>query len=617
MERESFEDEEVAQLLNRGFVAIKVDREERPDIDHIYMTVCQALTGQGGWPLTLILTPDQHPIFAGTYFPKESRFGRPGLMDVLRTVLREWEKDAEGLSMHGRDLMGKVNEHFASDTQGEWDASLLDDAYRWFDENFDPDFGGFAGAPKFPTPHNLMFLLRYQLTHPTSRAGFMVMKTLNAMAEGGIYDHVGGGFARYSTDARWLVPHFEKMLYDNALLALVYTEAYQVTGEARYKRIVEGILGYVTRDMTHAQGAFYSAEDADSEGEEGKFYLFTPAEVIQILGDKDGKAYCEMYDITESGNFEGKNIPNRIRSGGLADDAAVSSWNERLRQARERRVRPHLDDKVLFGWNALMISAFARAGRVFGDPMWIKRAQQAAGFLQQNLVDDRGRILARYRDGESKFLGYVDDLAYGIWSMLELFDSTANPDYLEQAIRWQSDMQERFWDDKSGGFFYSSVDGEPLVARPKEIYDGATPSGNSVAAHNLVRLARLTGDARYESLASTQLSSFARAVKEYPSAHAFYLVALQLATMPPRELVVAGKAQEPAFVKAFDTVSRGFYPFLTSLFVSDGEQGRKLGDLVPFVKEYPVRNGQTTFYSCENFACRQPTNRLEEVLPTN
>lgn len=614
MERESFEDVEVAELLNRNFVCIKVDREERPDVDHIYMTVCQALTGQGGWPLTLILTPDQHPIFAGTYFPKTSRFGRSGLMDILRTVTSEWAKDASGLCEHGRDLMDKVNQHFDVDATGAWDASLLDDAYRWFDENFDAEFGGFGDAPKFPTPHNLMFLLRYGQSHPTSRATLMVTRTLDQMAKGGIYDHVGGGFARYSTDRRWLVPHFEKMLYDNALLALTYTEAYQATKDPNYRRIVEGIFSYVQRDMSHPQGAFFSAEDADSEGEEGKFYLFTPDEVTGVLGAEDAIAYCKMYDITDSGNFEGKNIPNRIRARDLALDQRASSWHERMREARSARVRPHLDDKVLFGWNALMVSAFAKAGRVFQNPHWIDRAGVAMGFLLENLVDDEGRILARYRDGEARYLGYVDDVAYGIWALLELFTSTGQTEYLKRAILWQQNMQDRFWDETHGGYFYSPTDGETLVARPKEVYDGATPSGNSVAAQNLIRLARLTGDAKYESLAGRQLSAFAKTVQNYPSAHAFYLVAVELATMPARELVVVGRDTDPTFTKAMKDLAHGFHPFLTTLFVSDTPEGRKLLDLVPFAKDYPIRNDKTTFYLCENFACQAPTNELEDVL---
>lgn len=391
MARESFEDDEVAELLNKHFVSIKVDREERPDIDMIYMNACQAMTGQGGWPLTVVMTPDKKPFFAGTYFPKESKWGRPGLMDILKQLIEVWEKERSRIDTVGNQVM-RILQAQDHGTPGKLEESIIEEAFHEFSINFDVKYGGFGMAPKFPTPHNLLFLLRYWHKTGDNKALQMAEKTLEAMAKGGIFDHIGFGFHRYSTDGNWLVPHFEKMLYDNALLAYVYTEAYQATKKNLYKDIAGKIFTYVLRDMTSPEGGFYSAEDADSEGEEGKFYVWTPAEVEEVLGDEDGKWFCRTFDISSKGNFEGKSIPNLI-NGKIVENDRVIRCREKLFSAREKRIHPHKDDKILTSWNGLMIAAFAKGARVFKDNTLCEAAERAVDFIFSKLINKEGRLL--------------------------------------------------------------------------------------------------------------------------------------------------------------------------------------------------------------------------------
>lgn len=420
MERESFEDEEVAQILNKNFVCIKVDREERPDIDSIYMSVCQSLTGRGGWPLTVFLTPDKHPFYAGTYFPKYDSMGMMGIMSLLKTVNDSWHSNRKTLLDSAKKILAfeKTDRRSAD---GNITKDIIHDAFSQLKYNFDSKYGGFGSAPKFPSPHNLLFLLRYWYSQKEPYALEIVEKTLDSMKNGGIYDHVGFGFSRYSTDKMWLVPHFEKMLYDNALLAIAYAEALLVTGNSSYSETVHQILDYILRDMTSLEGGFYSAEDADSEGVEGKFYVWTVEEIKEVLGSEDGLEYCKLYDITPAGNFEGLNIPNLIATGALPQDKKtfVEACRKKLFAHRENRIHPYKDDKILTAWNGLMIAAMAYCGKALGEAKYITSAKKCADFLLQKLVRSDGRLLARYRDGDAALPAYLEDYAFLVWGLLK------------------------------------------------------------------------------------------------------------------------------------------------------------------------------------------------------
>lgn len=624
MERESFEDEEVAELLNRHFVAVKVDREERPDVDHVYMTVCQAMTGQGGWPLTVVMTPDKKPFFAGTYFPKRRKYGRPGLMDILEQIARQWNEDAGRIIEAGERIAREIAEQMETAPRGSVTAAMLDEAFRLLERSFDPVYGGFGGAPKFPIPHNVCFLLRYYDRTGKEKALEMAETTLDAMRRGGIYDHVGFGFARYSVDERWLVPHFEKMLYDNALLAWAYVEAYQVTGKRKYADTAEQIFAYVLRDMTDPKGGFYSAEDADSEGEEGKFYVWTPEEAKEALGSDDAELYCEIYDITEKGNFEGRSIPNLIRGDieewakrkGMASaelHERLEACRRRLFAVRKRRVPPGKDDKILTAWNGLMIMALAKGYKVLGKTEYLEAAQRAADFLWTNLRREDGRLFARYRDGEAAYPAYVDDYAFFVWGLLELYEASFDTGTLARAFELNRQMLDLFWDETSGGLYFYGKDGEELFVRNKEVYDGAMPSGNSVAACNLLKIARLSSDAELSRIAERQLEAFAGTVERYPAGYAMMMIALDSAFRPAGEIVIAGSAHDAAAHKMIETVRSGFRPHAAVLFAQDGAEGERLRALVPAVGDKRPLDGKATAYVCENFSCRAPVTDVDEL----
>jgi len=602
MERESFETEEVAEVLNRQYIAVKVDREERPDIDHIYMTVCQAMTGGGGWPLTIIMTPDKQPFFAGTYFPRRDRLGMPGLITILNRIAQAWREQKDELVRSGETITALLGEQrtaaaeIPEDTTGK--------AFRAFQRAFDPDYGGFGTAPKFPTPHNLYFLLRYWYLTREDRALAIVRKTLDAIAAGGIHDHIGFGFARYSTDRQWLVPHFEKMLYDNALLAVAYLEAFQATGEKRYTTVARKIFTYVLRDMTAPDGGFYAAEDADSEGVEGKFYVWTPEEVKAVLGATDGAKFCAYFDITPGGNFEGQSIPNLIHTSIPAgEEAFVAQCREKLFQHRERRVHPYKDDKILTGWNGLMLAALAVGARVLGDEQYQAAAAAAVNFIEHNLIRADGRLLARYRDGEAAYPAYAEDYAYLIWGLIELYEATYEPAYLKKALGLNADLLRYFWDDAGGGLFVYGSDSEQLIARPKEIYDGATPSANSVAALNFLRLARLTGDTALEEKATQVFTAFGGSLARSALGHSFCLTALLFARSPGQDIVIVSETKAAA-QEMINAVQQRFHPFTVTLLASLETAG--LAEVVPFVRDYRPQDGRPTAYVCENFACRAP-----------
>ncbi len=511
MEHESFEDEKVAELMNDTFVSIKVDREERPDIDGIYMTVCQMLTGGGGWPLTIIMTPDKKPFFAGTYFPKSNRFGRAGLLEIIPQIKDYWLNKKDEILRSTDQISLALTKTGDKKNPGELNEKTFDRAFNDFKNRYDSKFGGFGSAPKFPSPHNLLFLLRYWKRTGNSGAIEMVKKTLTEMRRGGIYDHLGYGFHRYSTDQQWLVPHFEKMLYDQALLIIAYIEAYQVTKDEIFKNTAKEIIEYVIRDMTSPEGGFYSAEDADSEKEEGKFYLWDESELRDILKD-EADLFIKVFNCEKGGNWvdhtiggaPGTNILHLDKSlKELSKDTGIKveelknkikSAREKLFKTREKRVHPYKDDKILTDWNGLMISALSKAAQTFDEVKYSKAAEKAVKFIEDNLTLKNGRLLHRFREGEAGLPAHVDDYSFLIAGLLDLYETDFDVNYLKIAVSLQQTQIDHYWDNENGGFFFTSDDGEKLLFRQKEIYDGAIPSGNSVALINLLKLGRITGN---------------------------------------------------------------------------------------------------------------------------
>lgn len=532
MAEESFEDEEVARILNKDFVAVKVDKEERPDLDMVYMMACQLFAGQGGWPTTLFLTPDKRPFFAGTYFPKESVNGRAGLIDILNSIKKSWSEKRKDIEDSGKDMVVRLNaincdgqKLSGSDLTSAED--LIHKGIEQLQNSFDEINGGFGKSPKFPTPQNLLFLLAFNKAYKDGESLRMAEKTLIQMYRGGIYDHIGGGFSRYSTDSRWLVPHFEKMLYDNAMLAFVYTKAYRSTEDPIYKEVAESILGYVLREMTAPEGGFYSAQDADSQGEEGKYYVFSRAEILDRLGEKEGSAFCDAYDISPRGNFEGYSIPNLLYNFSFEDmSERFESQRKTLLTYRAERMSLHKDDKVLTAWNGMMIAAFANAGSVFGQRRYLDAAVNAEKFITEKLVKRDGRLKVRYREQEAAGDGYLDDYAYYVWGLLELYETTKKVGYLQKAIDLNTVILNDFSDEERGGFYFTSFNSEKLIWRPKESYDGAIPSGNSIAAWNMVRLANKMGSSDLTEKAEAQLRFLAVEAERYPIGHSLSLYLL-------------------------------------------------------------------------------------------
>ncbi|MBI5073640.1 MAG: thioredoxin domain-containing protein [Nitrospirae bacterium] len=544
MEKESFEDEQVAGLMNDAFVSIKVDREERPDIDHVYMTVCQLMAGNGGWPLTIIMAPDKQPFFAGTYFPKKAAFGRIGMADLIPRLKQMWETDRQKLIQLSEEITARLLRENTAPAPAEPEEAVFHEAFEQLINQFDHDNGGFSQAPKFPAPHILLFLLRYGKRTGNQEALHMATKTLNAMRDGGIYDHIGFGFHRYSTDARWLVPHFEKMLYDQAMLCIAYTEAFQATGNEDFRNTAEDVLSYISRDMTSPEGGFYSAEDADSEGEEGRFYVWTHSEITGALEPGDAELICSSFNIQREGNFFDQATNDRTGSNilhrGQQPDATAQKKEltaaelpDRIKKAlarlfavREQRIHPDKDDKILTDWNGLMITAFAKAAKAFQRPDYAAAAAKAADFILSRLRTPDGRLIHRYRDGDASLPAHTDDYAFFISGLIELYLAGCEPRYLEEALRLNSIFIRHFWDNVQGGFFFTADDGEKLLVRRKEIYDGAVPSGNSMALFNLLRLAGITGDVSLAEMASKAARTFFTMVRQAPTAYTYFLMAL-------------------------------------------------------------------------------------------
>lgn len=615
MARESFEDPEVAKVLNDHYIAIKVDREERPDIDSVYMKVCQMMTGQGGWPLTVVMTPDKIPFYAGMYFPRESKYGMPGIMDVLTQLHERFHQDPSHIADVTKSVKDALQQTVEEKSEERLTHSSADDAFEQLERRFDAKNGGFGDAPKFPQPQNIMFLLRYYYFTGENKALEMAEHTLQAMAAGGIFDHVGFGFARYSTDRNWTVPHFEKMLYDNALLLMAYIECYQLTEKPLYKQTSKQIITFVRREMTHPQkGAFYSAIDADSEGVEGKYYVWDDAEVTEVLGDELGKLYKEAYGITAEGNFDGKNIPNRtgiqLEEVAKANDLTVHTLQmklekarQQLLKAREERIYPHVDDKILTSWNGMMIAALSKAGRVLDDDSCTKLAENALLFIEENLYHN-GRLKTRFRNGEAKYHAYIDDYTNLLWAYIELYGATYKADYLQSGKAVADAMLHLFWDAAEGGFYLNGNDSETLIAREKEIYDGAVPSGNGVAAVMLAHLGYLTGETAYLDRVEEMYYTFFNAITRQASAGVFFNISLLLMENPTKEVVILAPRRDEAYNHLLETLQNKFLPDVSMLIAQRSEN---IADIAPFAAEYKPINENTTVYVCENFACRAPT----------
>ncbi len=577
MAHESFEDTETAEILNKYFVSVKVDREERPDIDSIYMSVCQAMTGGGGWPMSLFLTPEQKPFFAGTYFPKTA------FQSLLKQIHKLWQTEKEKLVLSGDEIEKAVSRE--NSMKGEATRSIIDKAYSQLERSFDKQYGGFGGAPKFPMPHNLIFLMDYYRVTDKKQALDMVEYTLTQMYKGGIFDHIGGGFSRYSTDKYYLAPHFEKMLYDNALLIISYINAYAVTNTGLYREIAEKTAEYIMREMTDEQGGFYSAQDADSEGEEGKYYTFNYDEIPELLGKEAGEKFNDYYGITQRGNFEGKNIPNLLENPEIDD--RMSEYLPKVYEYRKSRTKLHLDDKILTSWNGLMIAAFARLYRIVNNSKYLAVAEKACGFIEKKLAEGDA-LYVSYRDGRRGSFGFIDDYAFYIYALICLYEATFKHKYLDRAIELCRKAVNDFYDNKNGGFYLYGSENEQLIMKPKETYDGAIPSGNSVMAYNLVMLSQLM-DGDFSDIKEKQLEFMAGAAEDYPSGYCFYMSALLMNINPPTHIVCAFVDEHVPF------------PINAAVRVIEGGN-----------ENYPIVNGRTTYYVCKDNKCLPPTNDLTE-----
>jgi uncharacterized protein YyaL (SSP411 family) len=618
MERESFEDPEIARLMNDNFVNVKVDREERPDLDTIYMEAVQAMSGHGGWPMTVFLTPDGVPFYGGTYFPPTDRLGMPGFRRVLTSVAEAYHRAPDEIRQSAEQLRSRLGRSLMGHEAGALDERVAAAAYQGLAASFDARHGGFGGAPKFPQSMNLEFLLRYYRRTAEPHALEMVRVTLDHMRRGGIYDQLGGGFHRYSTDDVWLVPHFEKMLYDNALLARVYLEAYQVTGDEEYRHVVEETLGYVLREMAGPEGGFYSAQDADSEGEEGKFFIWTPREIAEVLGPEDAPLVAAYYGVTEQGNFEGRNIlhlacpaeevaqehgvsPQKVR-------AAVERARQLLFAAREKRVKPGRDEKILTAWNGLMLRAFAEAARVLDRADYRATAEKNAAFLLATLRRD-DRLLRTYKDGWARLNGYVEDYAALAEGLLALYEATFEPRWFAQARALAEEMLRHFWDDAEGGFFNTSDDHEQLISRPKDLFDNAVPAGNSMAVDVLLRLGALTGEGRYAERAQRTLQALSGVIPRAPGGFGRLLAALAFLLATPTEVAIAGDPDAPDTQALLAVVNGAYLPSVVTAVTRPGavEAG------VALLEGRAMVDGRAAAYVCHRFACRRPVTTPQDL----
>jgi len=637
MERESFESQEIAEVLNRDFVPIKVDREERPDVDRIYMTFVQATTGGGGWPMSVFLTPDLKPFFGGTYFPPDNRYGRPGFKSVLEHLANAWKNDRARILQSAKEVIEQLGAPLRNTGHGIPDNALCESGFHAFRRMFDSTHGGFGGAPKFPRPVTLSFLLRYADRTGTPEATDMVLQTLRAMAEGGMYDHIGGGFHRYSVDDIWFVPHFEKMLYDQAQLAVAYLEAFQITHDEFYASVARNIFTYILRDMTAPEGGFWSAEDADStdpehphEKREGAFYLWTEHEVFAALGHPTGELVVDRFGIEKNGNvsndphgeFTGRNIvflaqpvEDIARTAGLPLDMVRGKLAEscaKLLEVRSKRPRPHLDDKILAAWNGLMISAFAKGAQVLNEPAYADAARRAAEFVMSSMWQSGDRVLLRrYRDGDAAIPAFLDDYAFMAQGLLDLYETVFDFGWLDTAIALTERMRELFEDKQNGAFFSTAEDDTSLPLRMKDDYDGAEPAGNSVAILNLVRLARLTGRKDFHESADRALRAMVPRVAAQPAAVPVLLTAMMYSLSHSRQIILAGERESPATRAFLEKVHDRFLPDSVVLLVDSDETRNRLRAFNPTVDDMRATNGKTMAYVCRDYACELPTDDVE------
>ncbi len=618
MERESFENDSTAAIMNQHFVNIKVDREERPDLDDIYMSFVQMSTGSGGWPMSVFLTPDGKPFFGGTYFPPEEAYGRPGFPQLLDAVAEAWDNDREGI-LHGADTAVERLQSMLEMTPEPTaiEPAAIDTAVQQMLQRFDPIDGGFSGAPKFPPSYSLSVLMRQYRRTQEPRILKAVTFTLDKMAQGGIYDQLGGGFHRYSVDAQWLVPHFEKMLYDNALLVVAYCDAYQLTKNQLYKQIAVEVLDYVLRDMTDATGAFHSAEDADSEGEEGKFYVWTAAEIVSVLGEADAKLFCDYFDTSDTGNFEHQKSILHLRA--TPEDFAkryslspadfnlrLSKMKDRLMKVRSQRIRPHKDDKVLTDWNGLMISALARGYQISGDEIYLRAAERSAAFLKSTMATPAG-LMRVYRAGKVKQHGFITDYAFLINGLVDLYESNFDAQWLAWTDKLAAEMLAKFLDVQNGGFYMTIAGQKDLLVRQKDSYDGAIPSGNSVAAMALLRLAALLDKKSYRAEAERTMTSLAANANKVPMAYMNHLNAADFMASRVREIAIVGKPSDPATKALLDQVYLSYLPnCVIALLDPSNAESLKGANLIPLLKDRPLIGGKSTAYVCENFACKLP-----------
>ena len=630
MEKESFEDSIVAKEMNKTFVNIKVDREEMPEVDHLYMSVCQAMTGHGGWPLTIVMTPNKEPFFSGTYFSKNARRGNPGMLQLIPSLENAWIHKQSEI----QDSIRKIENYLIrinSSTPGKnWGENLIHTAASQLQNRFDHENGGFGNAPKFPSSHNLIFLIKYSSIYNNSEILSMVEKTLLQMRLGGIFDHIGLGFHRYSTDKKWFLPHFEKMLYDQAMNSMAYIEAYHITKNKEYAEIAEEIFSYVLRDMKYERGGFFSAEDADSEGEEGTFYLWTEQELLDILGEKDGSIISKIYGFSKIGNFldeasgkrNGGNIPYLSKSKSLLAkeikvnldelNRIIDSSRKKLFERREKRIHPIKDDKILTDWNGLMIASLAQGGMILNNKEYIKEAIDAANFIHIYLQKSDGRLVKRYRQGHSGLDPHINDYAFMIWGLINLYEATFRTIYLSRALKLTEVMVEDFYDE-NGGFFIGSKNAEKLIIRAKDYYDGAIPSGNSAAIHSLLKLGKITGNIDWINIAHKTLKAFSDQAANNPTGFTNMLTGSLLDLKCCKEFIIVIDKNKHDCKNILKKIKKEYYPHLI-IIVKDINDKALVEDVAPWIDSYMVINNKPTYFVCTNFTCKQPTNDIKTAL---
>jgi uncharacterized protein YyaL (SSP411 family) len=617
--------------MNDVFVNIKVDREERPDIDAIYMRVCQGLTGGGGWPLTIIMTPDKKPFFAGTYFPRKTTYGIPGMNDLINKIDAVWKNERGSILESADKITNWLRQKTNSSSGKDPGTDALQKAFMELDARYDRKHGGFSPAPKFPTPHQLTFLLRYHKRFKDVHALDMVENTLKAMYQGGIHDHIGSGFHRYSTDEKWFVPHFEKMLYDQALIAFAAAETFLASGKAIFADIANDAFTYVLRDLLSDTGAFFSAEDADSEGIEGKFYIWSEPEIREVLNEKEAELCIKAYGIEQGGNYTErgaqksgctnilylkKSLQELSGETGV-DEKALREMLEALRKilfaAREKRARPQRDEKILTDLNGLMIAALAKGSSAFDNPAYAECAERAADFILSKMRTGDGGLFHRYCDGQTAIPGFLDDYAFFIWGLIELYETTFDVKYLEAAISLNRYLTEHFHDNDAGGFFFTSDRQEELLIRRKDLYDGAMPSGNSVAALNLIRLARLTGNPELEAVAMRTGTAFSRQIMENPSAFTQFLSALDFMIGPSHEIIIVSGDDNDTASEMIRSLRRLYMPDTTIMFISGDGCLEKIREIAPFVSDMKIPPSMTAAYVCSGSTCHNPVYNMESL----